>query len=99
VGQQFAIQSIVRQIPLRDAQRDASAGPVSKKGQAFGLAFFAATRAHSAFLRAMAVPAVVGEFFGNCEGLYTKNKVIAEAPRPPTKKGGSLTVCPPREFL
>jgi hypothetical protein len=26
----------------------------------------------------MAVPALVGEFFGNCEGLYTKNKVIAK---------------------
>jgi hypothetical protein len=36
-----------RQSPLRYAQRDASAGPVSKKGQAFGLAFFADTRAHS----------------------------------------------------
>jgi hypothetical protein len=47
----------------------------------------------------MAVPAVVGEFFGNCEGLYTKNKVIAEAPCYAQKKGGSLTVCHPREFL
>jgi hypothetical protein len=33
--------------PLRNAQRYASAGPVNKKGQAFGLAFFVATRAHS----------------------------------------------------
>jgi hypothetical protein len=46
--------------PLRDAQRDASAGPDSKKGQAFGLAFFADTRAHSVFLRAMAVHSSCG---------------------------------------
>jgi hypothetical protein len=37
----------VQQSPLRDAQRNASAGPVNKKGQVFGLAFFVATRAHS----------------------------------------------------
>jgi hypothetical protein len=41
--------------PLRDAQRYASAGPVSIKGQAFGLPFYADTRAHSVFLRAMAL--------------------------------------------
>jgi hypothetical protein len=68
--QQFLIQSIVYQIPLRYAQINASAGPVSIKGQAFGLAFYADTRAHSAGLRAMAVPAVVGA--GGCigKGLY-----------------------------
>jgi hypothetical protein len=48
--------------PLRDAQRYASAGPGSKKGQAFGLASFAATRAHSVFLRVGRFTALVGEF-------------------------------------
>jgi hypothetical protein len=39
--------------PLRDAQRDSSAG----------------------FLRVGRFTALVGEFFGNCEGFKTKNKV------------------------
>jgi hypothetical protein len=46
--------------PLRDAQRDSSAGPVSIKGQAFGLAFYADTRVHSVFLRAMALHSTCG---------------------------------------
>jgi hypothetical protein len=51
--------------PLRDAQGYASAGPVNKKGQAFGLAFFVATRAHSVFLRGMAV-------HSTCWGVFWK---------------------------
>jgi hypothetical protein len=66
----------VRQIPLRDAQRYASAGPVSKKGQAFGLAFFADTRAHSVFLRAMALHSTCGAVSKKLEGFKTKALVV-----------------------
>jgi hypothetical protein len=66
----------VQQIPLRDAQRYASAGPGSIKGQAFGLAFYAATRAHSAVVRAMALHSTCGAVSKKLEGFKTIALVV-----------------------
>jgi hypothetical protein len=80
----------IQQIPLRDAQRDSSAGPVSIKGQAFGLAFYADTRAHSVFLRAMALHSTCWGVSMKWEGFGTMGSVVRPSStvsnRPPITK-------------